>query len=54
MPPPASLLFFPSHIDMIYLIEIIVTTPYSIVIFFVNGVIVAVSNVYDVIELEWK
>ena len=34
---------------MIYLIEIIVITPYGIVIFFVNGVIVAVSNVYDVI-----
>ena len=45
MPPPVSLLFSPSHKDMIYLIEIIVTTPYGIVIFFVNGVIVAVANV---------
>ena len=39
---------------MIYLIEIIVTTPYGIVIFFVNGVIVAVSNVvYDVLVIAW-
>ena len=40
---------------MIYLIEIIVITPYGIVIFFVNGVIVAVSNVvvYDVLVIAW-